>query len=475
MTNPFSRIFPLFKGGQVENFYSLEGPVPFLKALPFIIQHILAMFVSTITPILIILSISYEGTYLDSQIIENGIRTALFFSGLATIFQLLPVWKFGSKLPVICGSSFTFIGSLSFIASLYGFQTMFLASIIGGIVAIAIGLSASIWGKWIKPIVGAIVVLALGLSLLGSAAKQFLGLDDIASLSAFYDFSLAWPYLVVASTSLLATLLFRIFVKGIWKNVSIGVGLAVGYLVALCFPGMLDFSLLHFHSLTDFLDVPRPIFTLLSFSWGDFNLGATISVCLVYLVGIVDAFGGVTALTNGLDGRRPSGNELAGLAGSLGFFSTLAGLFGGVGLSSYIQNASITIENRARNKAIPIAVGLFLALSSFFPLLPRLMLTVPKAALGGVTMMLFASIALSGMRMIVKCGANAKNTIIVCLSLGLGFGLTLVPSFVQAEQSSEWVTQLLLIVKNPVASMFVISLVLSYALPKRLENTIEEG
>ena len=461
---------PFFIGGREENLYTYTGPVPFGKSLIYAIQHFLTLFLSNATPILLVLSVQHNGIALDQSIVENGIKAALFFSCIGTIIQILPIWKIGSRLPLICGMNFAFVGALSLIASIYGFPTMFISAIIGGIFLFVIGLLGKYWSKWIKPITGAVVVLALGLSLIQVAAKQMVGLSDVPSLATAYDFAVSWPYLLMAFVALISTIVWRIVFKGFVRNLSIGIGLLAGYIVALCIPGTLDFSGIAFNKFSDFLSAPVPIFALMDFSWGDFNVGAIVVVCIIYLIEASDWIGAVSSLTNGLDGRGPSSREITGLVTGLGASSALAAVFGGMGQALYGQNIAITAENKVINRGVYLIVALMLGLSAFFPIVPRALMTIPNAVIGGVLLMLFGSIVVSGIKMIADCGFNAKNILIVTVSIGLGYGITTIPSFVDATYDAEFLNYLMLIISNPIANSFLIALPLSILLPKRMES-----
>ena len=461
---------PFFIGGREENLYSFAGPIPFGRSLVFAIQHFLTLFLSNATPILLVLSVSHDGVALDPNIIENGIKAALFFSAVGTVIQVLPIWKVGSKLPVICGMNFAFVGVLSLVASMYGFPTMFLSAIIGGIFLIPIGLLAKYWLRWIKPITGAVVVLALGLSLIEVAAKQMLGLSDMPSLVANYDLTIAWPYLLIAFVALISSIVWRIVFKGFIKNLSIGIGLLVGYIVAVCIPGIVDFSAISFSKFSDFLSAPLPIFALMNFSWGDFNIGAIVVVCIIYLIEVSDWLGATSSLTGTLESRQPTSKEITGLVTGLGISSAMCSAFGGMGHALYGQNIAITAENKVVNRGVYLQVAAMLALSAFLPIVPRALMTIPGAVIGGVLMTLFGSIAISGMRMIAACGFNAKNILIVATSIGVGYGITLVPSFVSATYDIELLNYLMLVISNPIANAFLIALPLSLLLPKRMES-----
>lgn len=154
-----------------ENLYCLNGRVPLKKAISFGLQHVLAMFVSNLAPVLIVCSAAFiQGTneHLTPAEITEILQCAMFAAGLGTIMQLYPVWKIGSKLPIVMGVSFTFLGSLLVISTNpdLGYEDMVGAIIMGGIFEGIVGLSAKYWRRFLTPVVSACVVIAIGLSLL---------------------------------------------------------------------------------------------------------------------------------------------------------------------------------------------------------------------------------------------------------------------------------------------------------------------
>ena len=461
-----------------DNMFRLDGAVPLGKAIPFGIQHVLAMFVANIAPILICFAACNAGDVATS----NGIRSAIFMAALGTIIQLLPIWRIGSKLPVFVGCSFTFLGVLTVVGSNYGLGTMFISIIIGGLLIGILGLFADKWTKIIKPIVSAIVVLALGLSLLSVGINDFLSISDsslgLVNVEGVYQFNIAWPYLIVAFVTLLTCLLWQIFVKGVWKNVSILAGLVVGYIVALCFipyNNMVDFSAFSFQKVTDFIDVPRPYLLIIEASWGDFNIGAILTVLLIYVVSVTENLGGVSSLTSSALEREPSGKEISGCVSAIGFTSALSGFFGSMPVAVYSQNVGIVSQSKVTNRFAILTGAVLLLLTSFFPPITTLLLTIPKAVLGGIMLMLFASIAIIGMQMISKIGFSKKNIIILSIAIGLGYGITLVEPFTNVTFDAEILNSLMIILKNPVANMFLLSFLLSYVIPDSLDHEEESA
>lgn len=132
----------------ISNIYRLDGRVPLLKAVPFGLQHILAMFVSNLTPITIIAAAGGLSQAEVAVLLQN----AMLVAGIATLIQLFPVWRIGSRLPIVMGVSFTFVTVLSTVAASYGYPAVIGAAICGGVFEGVIGLFARYWRKIIAPV-----------------------------------------------------------------------------------------------------------------------------------------------------------------------------------------------------------------------------------------------------------------------------------------------------------------------------------
>lgn len=217
----------------VENIYRLNGRVPLSKAIPFGLQHVLAMFVSNLAPVLIVCSAAFvRGTnnHLISAEITQILQCAMFVAGIGTCLQLYHIWKIGSKLPIVMGVSFTFLGSFLMICtnSDLGYEGMIGAVIAGGIFEGLVGLSARYWKRFLTSVVSSCVVIAIGLSLLS------VGMDSWGGGSSAKDFG-AWYHLFIGVFTLIICLVSRYLLKGIYKNLNVLVGLVLRYLLSIVF------------------------------------------------------------------------------------------------------------------------------------------------------------------------------------------------------------------------------------------------
>lgn len=273
------------KKSNVNNIYTLDGQVPLLKAIPFGLQHILAMFVANLTPITIIASAGG----LSQAEIAILLQNAMLVAGIATLIQLYPIWKIGSRLPIVMGVSFTFVTILSTIAANYGYSAVIGAVICGGIFEGIIGLFAKYWRKIIAPIVAASVVTAIGYSLFTVGARSFGG-------GYSEDFGSA-QNLLLGTITLVVCLGWNILAKGYLKQLSVLAGLIVGYIAAICM-GKVDLSVIFSEG---FISLPR----LLPYT-PEFNIGAIFSVAIIFMVSAAETIGDTTAMVSGGLGRELS-------------------------------------------------------------------------------------------------------------------------------------------------------------------------
>lgn len=429
-----------------ENLYRLDGRVPLGKALPFGLQHVLAMFVSNITPIMILAA----AVGLDSTISAALIQNCMVIAGIGTLVQLFPVWRVGSRLPIVMGISFTFLSLAISIAGAYGMGTLIGAVIVGGLVEGMLGLFVKYWIKLIPHVVSATVVTAIGFSLLPIGANSFAGgqgAPDFGSMSNW----------IVGSVTLLACLLCQVFAKGFLRSLSVLVGLVVGYVLS-CFMGMVDFGGLSGQSI---IALPR----LLPFT-PEFNVGAILSVVAVYLVSATETIGDTSALCNSALKRDPETREMGSAICCDGFVSSVSGLFGCTPITSFSQNVGLAAISGVVNR-FTIGVGaVVMIIGGVFPVIGAALTTIPQAVLGGCTIMMFGSILFAGFGMMARAGFSQRNMVIVSLSLSVGLGFT------QATGMFAIFPEIVRTVfaENCVAVVFLLAVVLNLVLPKKVQG-----
>lgn len=432
----------------INNIYQLDGRVPVAKAIPFGLQHILAMFVSNLTPITLIAA-SAQPALTQAQI-AILLQNAMFVAGIATLIQLYPIWKIGSRLPVVMGVSFTFVTVLSTVAANYGYPAVIGAVMIGGIMEGTLGLLAKYWRKIITPVVAASVVTSIGFSLFTVGARSFGGGYN-------EDFGSA-QNLLLGTITLAVCLLWNVLSKGYLKQLSVLAGLVVGYIIAI-FMGKVDLgSILSggLISLPHLLPV-KP----------EFHAGAIVSTCIIFLVSAVETIGDTSALvSSGLD-REITGKEISGSLACDGYASTISSLFGCPPVTSFSQNVGLVAMTKVVNRFTIMTGAVCMILAGLLPPIGNFFASLPDSVVGGCTIMMFGSILTSGVQMIASCGFSQRNITIVSLSLAVGIGFT------TASESGIWdifpsIIQSVF-AENVVAVVFIISIVLSCILPENMD------
>lgn len=349
----------------ISNIYKLDGRVPIGKAIPFGLQHILAMFVSNLAPITMIAGaakVPVTGAELG-MLLQN----AMFAAGIATMIQLYPLWKIGSRLPVVMGVSFTFVTVLSTISANYGYPAVIGAVLIGGLFEGTLGLFAKYWRKIISPIVAASVVTAIGFSLFTVGARSFGGgyATDFGSMSN----------LLLGLITLATCLLWNMFAKGYLKQLSVLAGLIVGYVVAI-FMGKVDLSMIMSGGIIAFPHL-LPIKP-------EFHAGAIMSACIIFMVSAAETIGDTSALVAGGLGRDITGEEISGSLACDGYGSFISGLFGCPPVTSFSQNVGLVAMTKVVNRFTIMTGAAAMILAGLFPPIGNFFASLPQSVLGDV-------------------------------------------------------------------------------------------
>ena len=430
----------------VKNIYKLDGRVPVLKAVPFGLQHILAMFVANLTPITIIAAAGG----LSQAEIAILLQNAMFIAGIATLIQLFPLWKVGSRLPIVMGVSFTFVTVLSTVAANYGYPAVIGAVICGGVFEGTLGLFAKYWRKIISPIVAATVVTAIGYSLLTVGARSFGGgyAEDFGSATN----------LLLGTITLAVCLGWNILAKGYLKQLSVLAGLVVGYIAAIPM-GKVDLSVIFSEGV---VSLPK----ILPYA-PEFHIGAIFSVAIIFMVSAAETIGDTTAMVSGGLNRDIASEEISGSLACDGYASVISALFGCPPVTSFSQNVGLINMTKVVNR-FTIATGAgCMILAGLLPPVGNFFASLPESVLGGCTIMMFGTIMVSGIEMLAKAGFTQRNITIAALSLSIGIGFTaaseiglwgIFPEVIQSVFSA-----------NVVAVVFVVSIILNLVLPKNME------
>ena len=430
----------------VKNIYQLEGRVPLLKAIPFGIQHILAMFVANLTPITIIAAAGGVSQNEIAVLLQN----AMFVAGIATLIQLYPLWKIGSRLPIVMGVSFTFVTVLSTIAVNYGYPTVMGAVLVGGIFEGTLGLLAKYWRKIISPIVAASVVTAIGFSLFTVGARSFGGgyTENFGSVEN----------ILLGSITLVVCLLWNCMTKGYLKQLAVLVGLIVGYVVAI-FMGKVDLSAIFAGGV---ISLPK----LMPYV-PEFNISAIFSVCIIYMVSAAETIGDTSAMVSTGLNREITDREISGSLACDGYASSISSLFGCPPVTSFSQNVGLIAMTKVVNRFTIMTGAVCMIIAGLLPPVGNFFASLPESVLGGCTIMMFGTILTSGMQMVAKAGFNQRNITIAALSLSIGIGFTSASEIGLWHAFPEMIQSIFS--ANVVAVVFVTSIILNLVLPKNMD------
>ena len=415
------------------------------QLIPLGLQHVVAAVVGIITPAILV-SNTCGLTEAEKTLM---IQVSLILTAIATLLQLFPIFRrIGSGLPVIMGISFAYIPTLQAIGEQFDIATILGAEIIGGIVAIVFG----VFVKWIRPLfpplVTGTVIFTIGLSLYPTAVKYMAG----GAGTAWFGNVKSW---VVALITLAVVVFLSNFTKGIFKLGAILIGMIVGYIVAY-FAGMVDFSSVGTSSWFALPEVmPFEI---------KFVPSACVSLAIVYVVNAVQTIGDLSSTTMGGMDRMPTDRELSGGIIGQGLMSIVGAFFGGLPTASYSQNVGIVTVNKVINRAVfALAAGILLV-AGLVPKFASLLTTIPQCVIGGATISVFATITMTGIRMITEGGFTPRKSSVVGLSVALGVGITQVSGCLAGEGFPAWVNTVF--GSSSVVVATIVAIVLNLVLPK---------
>ena len=440
-----------------ELLFQFHGVPPIGTSVSLALQHLVAMIVGCVTPPIMIASAI--GLSLSDQVLL--IQASLVMSAVCTLLQLYPIGgRFGAGLPVILGVSFAYVPSMQAIAaSGGGVAAIAGAMIVGGIVAIIVGLFVKKIRLLFPPVITGTVVFTIGLSLYPTAINYMAGgtantAESIAAkgLTEALVYG-SWQNWLIAALTLTAVLVLNNKAKGLCRLASILIGMLFGYVVALCF-GMVSFA-----DVGDAAWFSLPRFMHFGVS---FDLSSCVAIGLLFAINSIQAIGDFTATTVGGMNREPTDKELQGGIIAYGATNILTALFGGLPTATYSQNVGIVTTNKVINRTVFALTGVFLMLAGLSPKFAAVLTTIPQCVLGGATITVFSTIAMTGMKLIASQDLTARNTTIVGLSAALGVGIS------QASASlSQFPDSFTMIFgKSPVVIATIMAVLLNLILPK---------
>jgi NCS2 family nucleobase:cation symporter-2 len=397
---------------------------PIAKAIPLGIQHVLAMFVSNVTPAIIIAGAAGFGFGSNSPDFPSliyMIQMSMLFAGVATLIQTIGIGPVGARLPIVQGTSFAFIPIMIPIVAGKGVDAM--AAITGGV--LLGGLFHACLGFFIgrirfalPPLVTGLVVLMIGLALVrvgiqySAGGVPRIGTDAYGSLQS-------WS---VALIVVVVTLGVKFFTRGMWSVAAVLVGLLVGYAVAWAL-GMVSFGNV---ARAAVFELPRP------FAFGfEFSLAAVIGFSLMAIVSAIETVGDVSGIAKGGAGREATDAEITGATFADGLGTAVAGIFGALPNTSFSQNVGLVAMTGMMSRHVVTVGALFLILCGLVPKVGATISTVPIEVLGGGVIVMFGMVCASGISILSDVRWNRRNMVIFAVSLSVGLGLQLEPGALQ--------------------------------------------
>ena len=441
-----------------EALFQLNGIPPLGMSISLALQHLVAMIVGCVTPAIIIANAL--GLPQSERVLL--IQVSLVMSAVTTLIELFPIGgKLGSGLPVMFGISFAYLPSMQAIVGGGGdIATIAGAMVVGGIVAAVVGVFVKKIRRFFPPIITGTVVFTIGLSLYPTAINYMAGgtgnTYEVVVLRKGLTSALvhgSWQNWAVAAFTLIVVMVMSNKGKGICKLAAILLGMIAGYIVAAVF-GMVDLS-----EVRDAAWFSLPRFMHFGIK---FEFSACIALALLFAINAIQAIGDLTATTVGGLNREPTDQELQGGIVTYGLTNVLSAFFGSLPTATYSQNVGIVTTNKVGNRVVFALAGGFLLLAGLIPKFSAILTTIPQCVLGGATITVFSTIAMTGMKLIASETISPRNTTIVGLSAALGVGIS--QSSSALSQFPESIT--IIFGKTPVVIATIMAVLLNLILPQ---------
>ena len=429
---------------------------PILKAIPLGIQHVLAMFVSNVTPAIIVAGAAGFGFGSNSPDFPQMlylIQMSMLFAGIATLIQTIGMGPIGAKLPIVQGTSFAFLPVMIPLVAGQGIETM--GALMGGV--IVGGIFQAFLGTFIgkirfalPPLVTGLIVLMIGLALVKVGIQYAAGGVPAKGTEAFGSL-LNWS---IALVVIFTTLGVKFFMRGMWSVAAVLIGLLVGYIVSMMF-GLVNFGNV---AKASWFVQPEP------FRWGfEMSSAAIIGFCFMSVISAIETVGDVSGITKGGAGREATDKEIAGATYADGLGSAVAGIFGGLPNTSFSQNVGLISMTGLMSRHVVTIGALFLILCGLVPKVGAAITTIPIMVLGGGVIIMFGMVAAAGINMLSDVQWDRRNMMIFAIALAVGLGLQLEPEALQHMPS----TAKILLTSGLLPSA-AIAIILNLLLPKDL-------
>ncbi|MBV7390547.1 uracil-xanthine permease family protein [Enterococcus alishanensis] len=412
------------KAEMKSNLFQYDAKTKLSEVVPLGMQHVVAAAVGIVTPGIMIAGASGMGAA-DRTLI---IQTCLVFSGFATLIQLFKPFGIGSRLPVMMGTSFAYVPILLSITNgeASGFGMIIGAQMVGSIVSVLVGLGINKIRILFPPLVTGTVILSIGFSLFDVAVGYMAGGKASPTFGSLQNWG-------VGLATFAIVFFFTYFVKGVFSLASILIGVIAGYLLSIAL-GMVDFSAI---SNAGYFQMVQP----LHFK-PEFEVIPIVTLTIMFIVNAVQAIGDLTALTvSGLD-REPTNQELGGGIIGNSITTFVGAFFGALPTATFSQNIGLVSVTKVVNRGVFLFASVVLMIAGFVPKISALLTTIPQAVIGGATIAVFASISMTGMKMIASAGFSRINTGIIGLSLAFGIGIPLTTGSLAGPGFPAWVDQI---------------------------------
>lgn len=460
--------------------YDFNGKLPLKQAIPLGLQHVMAMFVGNLTPLLIITGACGVGAGSDYAAVQISLlQNAMIIAGIVTLVQLFSIGPVGGKVPIIMGTSSGFIGVFSSVANVMGggiiaYGAIMGASFIGGLFETVLGAFIKPLRRFFPSVVTGTVVLSIGLSLISVGVNSFGGGSSAKDFGSLENLFLAFVVLVVI-------LFVKHWTKGYLSSAAILVGIIVGYIVAIIMGLVLPHTaidadgveytkswVLNWDKVADaqWFAIPKVMPVKMVF-----DARAIVPVLIMFIVTAVETVGDISGVTEGGMGREATDKELSGGVMCDGLGSSLAALFGVLPNTSFSQNVGLVTITKIVNR-IALATGaIFLVLCGLIPKLGALISIMPQSVLGGAAVMMFSSIIVSGIQLITKEPLNARRLSIVSVAIGVGYGMGVSPTIL--AHTPQFVQ--LVFGESGIVPAALVAIILNIILPKDKTEVVTES
>lgn len=394
------------------------------RAVPLGLQHVLAMFVSNVTPAIIVATAAGMGVGASAPDFANTvylIQMSMLVAGLATLMQTIGFGPVGARLPVMQGTSFAFIPIIVPAVAGAGVGAMgalMTAVFIGGLFQACFGFFVGRLRRALPPLVTGLVVLMIGLALIKVGVEYAAGGSALKGQPAYGSLE-NWS---VALVVIVTTLTLKFFGRGAWSVAAVLLGLVAGYLFALAL-GMVTFSGV---ASAAWFTVPQPF----RYGW-EINWALVIGICCMAMVSVVETVGDVSGIAKGGAGREATPREISGATYADGLGTALAGVLGALPNTSYSQNVGLVSMTGVMSRHVVTVGALFMIGCGLVPKLGSVVASMPIAVLGGGAIVMFGMVAAAGMNMLADVAWNRRNMLIFGVSLSVGLGLQMAPETVQ--------------------------------------------